>query len=100
MRRLFFGVFAFLTITLTVNAQTFRGTINGTVTDPSGAVVANAQVKATEVSTNIDHNTVTTGDGQFAFQDIPVGTYKVTITAQGFANTAVERVQVLAGQIY
>jgi hypothetical protein len=41
-------------------AQTFRGAISGTVTDPSGAVIPNAQVKATETATGLEHNTVTT----------------------------------------
>ena len=79
MRRLLFSLFVTLAVTISTSAQTFRGTINGTVTDPAGAVVPNAQVKATEVATGIDHNTVATNDGQFAFQDIPVGAYKVTV---------------------
>ena len=100
MRRLLFVLFVFLILAVAANAQTFRGSINGTVSDPSGAFVPNAKVKATEVSTNIDHNTVTTGDGQFAFQDIPLGFYKVTVAAAGFATTTVDKVQVVAGTIY
>src|SRR5215510_577644 len=87
-------------ITLAVNAQTFRGAINGTVTDPSGAVVPHAQVKATEVATGLDHNTVTTSDGQFAFQDIPLGPYKISIAAPGFRPYVADKVQVTAGTIY
>ena len=82
------------------SAQTFRGAINGTVTDPSGAVVPNAQVKATEVATGIDHTTTSTSDGQFAFQDIPLGAYRVSVNAKGFGPYAVDKVPVLAGQIY
>src|SRR5499427_9903742 len=100
MKRLFLALVIFLAVTVSAGSQTFRGAINGTVTDPSGAVVPNAQVKATETATGIEHNTVTTGDGQFAFQDIPVGTYKVNVTATGFAATTVDKVQVLAGSIY
>src|SRR5215468_219794 len=100
MKRLFLVVLAILTFAIAISAQTFRGTINGTVTDPTGAFVPNAQVKATETATNIDHNTVTTHDGQFAFQDIPLGFYKVTVSAPGFATTAVDKVQVVAGTIY
>jgi len=100
MKRLFLVVLAILTFAIAISAQTFRGTINGTVTDPTGAFVPNAQVKATETATNIDHNTVTTNDGQFAFQDIPLGFYKVTVSAPGFATTAVDKVQVVAGTIY
>jgi hypothetical protein len=100
MKRSLLVLLVFLGIAVAAPAQTFRGAINGTVTDPSGAVVPNAKVKATEVATGIDHNTVTTGDGQFAFQDIPVGTYKVNVVAAGFAGITVDKVDVLAGSIY
>jgi len=100
MKRLFLALVIFLAVTVSAGSQTFRGAINGTVTDPSGAVVPNAQVKATETKTGIDHNTVTTGDGQFAFQDIPVGTYKVTVTAGGFAVYNADKVDVITGTIY
>jgi len=100
MRRLFLAVLVVLTLAVTANAQTFRGAINGTVTDPSGGSVPNATVKATETATGIDHNTTTTSDGAFAFQDIPLGLYKVTVTAGGFPPYAVDRVEVSAGQIY
>ena len=100
MRRLFLVVLVILTLGVAANAQTFRGAINGTVTDPSGSSVPNAQVKATEVATGIDHTTVTGTDGEFAFQDIPLGFYKVTVTASGFPPYAVDRVEVVAGRIY
>src|SRR3989454_4030964 len=100
MRRFLLAATVILALAAATNAQTFRGAINGTVTDPSGAVVPNAQVKATETATGIDHNTVTTGDGQFAFQDIPLGMYKVSVTATGFAPYTVDKVEVTAGTIY
>src|SRR5712692_3266740 len=100
MRRLFLAVLVILTLGVAANAQTFRGAINGTVTDPSGASVPNAQVKATEMATGIDHATVTTSDGAFAFQDVPLGLYKVTVTASGFPPYAVDKVEVVAGTIY
>ncbi len=85
---------------LSGHAQTFRGAITGSVTDPSGASVPNAQVKATETLTGIEHNTVSTSDGQFSLQDIPLGFYKVTVTATGFPPYTVDKVEVLAGTIY
>ncbi len=100
MRRLLLVVLVLLTLGVAANAQTFRGAINGTVTDPSGSSVPNAQVKATESATGIDHTTVTTSDGAFAFQDIPLGQYKVTITATGFPPYLVDKVEVSAGTIY
>ena len=100
MKRLVFVILVVLSLAVAANAQTFRGAINGTVTDPSGAVVPNATVKATESATGIDHTTTTTSDGAFAFQDLPLGFYKVTVTATGFPAYTVDKVQVVAGQIY
>ncbi|MGB2900403.1 MAG: TonB-dependent receptor [Candidatus Acidiferrum sp.] len=100
MKRLVFAILVVLSLAVAANAQTFRGSINGTVVDPSGAVVPNAQVKATESATGIDHNTVTTSEGQFSLQDMPLGLYKVTVTATGFPAYTVDKVQVVAGQIY
>jgi hypothetical protein len=94
------AVFVLALIALTGHAQTFRGAINGTVTDPSGSVVPNAQVKATETATGIEHTTVTTTDGQFSFQDVALGLYKVTVTAPGFPPYTVDKVEVVAGTIY
>jgi Carboxypeptidase regulatory-like domain/TonB dependent receptor len=100
MKRLVLAILVVLSLAVAANAQTYRGAINGTVTDPSGAVVPNAQVKATEKSTGIDHNTVTTSDGLFVFQDLPTGTYKVTVTASGFAVLTVDNILVAQGAIY
>jgi len=100
MKRLVFTILVVVSLAVAANAQTFRGAINGTVTDPSGAVVPNAQVKATEASTGIDHTTTTTSDGAFSFQDVPLGFYKITVTASGFPVYTVDKVQVVAGTIY
>jgi len=80
--------------------QTFRGAINGTVTDPTGAVVAGAMVTATDTATNIAHSMAATGDGQFSFQDLPPGTYSVKVAASGFQTTTISNVTVTAGNVY
>ncbi|PYT40403.1 MAG: TonB-dependent receptor, partial [Acidobacteria bacterium] len=100
MKRLVLAIVVVLSLAVGMNAQTFRGSINGTVTDPSGALVPNAAVKATESATGIDHTTTTTNDGAFSFQDIPLGQYKITVTATGFPAYTVDKVEVSAGQIY
>jgi hypothetical protein len=100
MKRLVLAVLIVLSLAVAANAQTFRGAINGTVTDPSGGSVPNATVKATEIATGIDHTTTTTSDGAFSFQDIPLGFYKVTVTATGFPAYTVDKVEVTAGTIY
>jgi hypothetical protein len=81
-------------------AQTFRGGINGTVTDQSGAVMAAATVEAANVATGISHKTITSSAGEYVFQDLPLGTYKVTVSAAGFKPSIVSSVPVTAGTIY
>jgi len=100
MRRLLLAVLVILTLGVAANAQTFRGAINGTVTDPSGGSVPNAQVKATDTATGIEHTTTTTSEGQFSFQDIPLGFYKISVSASGFPAYTVDKVEVVAGTIY
>ena len=81
-------------------AQTFRGSINGTITDPSGAVITGAKVTATEVATAVVRQTVASGAGEFSFNDLPANTYTVKVDATGFQSTEITGVQVLAGKIY
>jgi hypothetical protein len=100
MKQLLIALFLVLVFVLPANAQTFRGAINGTVTDPSGAVVPAAHVKATNKATSIDYATESTSDGQFAFQDLPVGAYKIGVTAAGFPTLEVDNVLVAQGAIY
>src|SRR6516225_3989601 len=100
MKRFAIAILIAFSLAVAVSAQTFRGSINGAVTDPSGGLVPNATVKATEIATGIDHTTTTTSDGAFAFQDVPLGFYKVTVTATGFPAYTVDKVEVVAGQIY
>jgi len=100
MKRWLSAVLFALLVVVTANSQTFRGAINGTVTDPSGAAVAGASVKATESATGLEHSTTTSTEGQFSIQDIPLGFYKVSIAATGFPTNTVDKVEVVAGTIY
>jgi hypothetical protein len=68
----------------TLLAQTFRGTILGTVTDTSAAVVAGASVKVHNVNTGLDRSTQTNADGSYSVSELPIGTYTVTISQTGF----------------
>jgi len=75
-------------------AQTFRGTILGTVTDPSGAVVGGATVKVRNVGTGQERSTTTSADGSYAVPELPIGTYTVTVTQAGFKTFAATSVTV------
>jgi len=81
-------------------AQTFRGGINGTVTDTSGAVIPGAKITATDVATAAVRDTVSSGAGEFVFNDLPQSTYKVKVEATGFQSTEVTGVAVQTGKIY
>jgi len=76
-------VFVFLAA-VSLSAQTFRGTILGTVTDSSGAVVAGATVTVKNVGTGLERTTNTSADGSYALPELPIGTYTVTVTLAGF----------------
>src|ERR1017187_7450834 len=100
MRRWFGLVLATMLIAVSAYGQTFRGAINGTVTDPTGAVVAGASVKATNDATAAVHEATTTSDGEFSFQDLILGSYTVSITAAGFSPVKVGKIDVTAGGAY
>src|SRR5580693_7729486 len=69
---------------VSLSAQTFRGTILGTVTDPSGAVVSGAKVTVKNTGTGLERSTETSGDGSYSLPELPIGTYNVTVTQTGF----------------
>ena len=73
--------------------QAISGNLVGTVSDPTSAVVANAQVTATNVGTGASASAITNGTGEYRFDNLPVGTYKITVKAQGF-RTIVEQTDV------
>ena len=75
-------------------AQTFRGTILGTVTDPQGAVVAGATVNVRNVNTGLERSTATSGDGSYSVPELPIGTYTVTVSQTGFQKSVTSNVAV------
>jgi hypothetical protein len=78
------GVMALVLVPLAAWAQETLGAINGTVTDTSNAVVRQAQVQAKNLGTGLTVNATTSGDGSYNIVDLPIGTYSVTISKQGF----------------
>jgi hypothetical protein len=83
----------------TLMAQTFRGTILGTVTDPSGAVVSGAQVTVKNAGTGLQRTTQTSADGSYAVPELPIGSYSVTVSQSGFQTAVTSNVPVdVAGE--
>lgn len=66
-------------------SQTTSGSITGTVADPTGAVVPNAAVTVTNEGTGIERKVTTTASGVFNVPNLDVGSYRLTVTAPGFA---------------
>src|SRR5258708_11701655 len=77
---------------------TASATIQGTVTDKSGAVVSGAQVVAKNKATDLTRTATTSETGYYRFELLPVGTYTVTITKAGFGTVA-QTIETLIGQV-
>jgi Carboxypeptidase regulatory-like domain/TonB dependent receptor len=69
---------------VTLQAQEATGRVLGTVTDPQSAVVPDAEIKVTEVTTLISHQIKTDGAGNYQVLALPVGTYQVQVNKVGF----------------
>ena len=84
------GAFSLLSVCVSlvfstaVFGQTDRGTITGVVSDPAGAVVANAAVEAKSVETGAVYRAATTATGNYTLSELPTGTYDVSISVAGF----------------
>src|ERR1700730_17515603 len=77
----------FALLPVSAPAQQTLGSINGTVTDSSGGVVADADVKVRNVNTNLQVTARTKDDGSFLVVDLPIGTYEVTFSRTGFKSS-------------
>jgi len=89
-----------LTLVAVGLAQNFRGGINGIVTDQTGAIVAGAEVKATNEETSVVYTTTTSTAGEFSFQDLPLDNYTIAVSQSGFSPVRVTGVRVTAGTVY
>src|SRR5712672_2709312 len=75
-------------------AQTFRGTILGTVADATGGVVPGAMVTVHNVDTGLLRNTETQADGSYRVPELPIGTYDVSVEKSGFQTSITSSVRV------
>ncbi|HET7872571.1 MAG TPA: TonB-dependent receptor, partial [Terriglobales bacterium] len=78
--------------------QVLKASISGTLVDPQGAVVTGAQVKAKNMETGAVFTTATDSSGNFRLNLLPVGTYSIEISAQGFKTAARNSIATSAGQ--
>jgi hypothetical protein len=86
----------FLTVAIATAQVGGSGTIQGTVTDPSGAVLAGASVVATNVETGVQTSRKTTDAGFFVLSPLQPGEYTVTVKAEGFQTLTQKSLEVVA----
>ncbi len=103
MKRTWLKVFSLMVFSLVsllpLVAQSTGGTIAGTVTDPSGALVPNATITATGVDTGTVYNSVSTSAGTFRFSQMQLGRYNLAISAPGFSTLRLDGILVTTGNI-
>jgi hypothetical protein len=75
-------------------AQSTSGELAGTIYDQTGAVVTNATVVASNASTGVSVKALSTSSGQYRFANLPVGSYKLEVTATGFTKIEVSNLKV------
>jgi hypothetical protein len=102
--RLQSGLHAVLLILLTfliapaAQAQVVNATLTGTVKDSSGAVIAGSKVVATNMGTNLTHETATDSQGNYRLPSLPPGRYKVQAEMQGFKTSVISGIVLQVAQ--
>ncbi len=81
-------------------AQSDRSTITGTITDQTGAVVANAPIEAKNLATGLVYSAASTATGNYTISELPVGTYEVTVAVSGFKKYVRSGLDLAAAQTY
>lgn len=87
MRKCGWTTLVLLAVILTTSlglAQTFTGTIRGTVADPTGASIPGATVTVTDSNTGLTRSMTSGSQGEFDFPTLPIGIYKVAVNVKGF----------------
>ena len=82
---------------IVLGQATNTGTVVGTVTDQSGAVVPGANISLTDTSTRSARTTVSNGTGQYVFTNVPPGTYDIGVTKSGFESAKIQGQSVAVG---
>lgn len=98
MRILVCGLILAFSYTAMLSSQTVNSQqISGSVSDPSGAVIANAIVTVTNTGTNLVKSATSNATGNYIVLDLPVGLYTITATAAGFKKFVVQNIHVEVG---
>ena len=96
----FFATLALLGSGASSFAQTERATLEGTVTDPSGATISGANVEVTAVDTGLSQGRKTNSNGYYRFPGLPVGQFTVTVSNPSFKTKVIEQVTLQVGETH
>jgi len=99
MSRLVCGLVLMFGLATAGYAQLDTGTITGTVSDESKAVVGNATVTVRNVRTGLTRTTQTDSEGRFRFSSLPIGSYELTVEATGQAKYVQQGIELLVNQV-
>ena len=87
---------SFLTALLFAQGTTSR--IVGLITDPTGAAVPNAKVKLTNELTNVSFESISSASGNYQFESLQIGTYRIEVEASGFKKFVARENQLTVGE--
>jgi hypothetical protein len=92
-------LFVLVATAVTAFGQAGTSTVRGLVKDPQGNLVAGATVTITNAGTSFSRTTTTTNEGLYSFEQVPVGDYRLEVTATGFKKAVVTDVHALVSKI-
>ena len=98
LKKLLLGL-SFAALAAYGQSGTGGATLNGTVTDQSGAVVATAKVKLTQSETGFTRTGETNGAGLYSFSSVPIGTYEVAVEKTGFSTAKATNIRLEVGAV-
>jgi hypothetical protein len=94
----FQALFLLLAAFLPLQAQIDRSSVNGSVTDASGAAVPNAKIEAVSTATGVRREALSGMAGTYEIPLLPIGTYTITISKEGFKSAGFKDVELAVGQ--
>lgn len=98
MRKMLVGFLLSLLLSITGFGQVDRGNIQGTVIDSTGALVPGASIRLVNQATNTTQQTVSSPSGTFAFFNMPIGMYDLTVESKGFRRAEMKGLRVEVNQ--
>src|SRR5262244_246977 len=84
MHRVAFALLVVASFTSVIYAQSTNASLSGRITDPSKALIADAQVTAITTGTNLRYETTTNGSGQYHLVNLPPASYRIEVEKSGF----------------